>query len=321
MVALLGVLALGMAGCSASSTSSGASVADVAAPAPADRAVAGTDAAASGSAPLPSKAGVESASLDITQRQIIVNADLQVRVSDVPTSTRQVQVLAARQRATIQTQSTSSGSSGPAIPSDAKSNGCTDPCSPPPSATPYASSTTTLRVDPGRVDALLRDLSALGTVVSSSRSSDDVTAEVADVGARVSNAEASVARVRALMARAGSIGDVVALEGELSRRQGDLEALQARQRTLADQTAQASITVTLVDSGAPVQTATADTGFLAGLRAGWDAFTSALVVALTVVGALIPFLLLLLPLAAFGWWLLRRGRRAGATTEQPAPGV
>ena len=49
-----------------------------------------------------------------------------------------------------------------------------------------------------------------------------------------SPAEASLARVRALLARAETISDVVALEGELARRQSDLEALQARQRVLDD---------------------------------------------------------------------------------------
>ena len=53
------------------------------------------------------------------------------------------------------------------------------------------------------------------------------------------------------MSKATTIGDIVALEAELSRRQADLEALQARQRTLADQTAQATVTVRLYDADAP----------------------------------------------------------------------
>jgi hypothetical protein len=109
------------------------------------------------------------------------------------------------------------------------------------------------------------------------------------------------------MSRATTIGDVVALEAELSRRQGDLEALEARQRTLADQSAQATVTVRLVDEGAPV-VADTGTGFVAGLRAGWGAFTVAAVAGLTVLGALVPFLAVGGAVALLAWWLVRRRR-------------
>ena len=154
----------------------------------------------------------------------------------------------------------------------------------------------------------------MGTVEASARTSDDVTADVADVAARVANARASLARVRALMDRATTVGDVVALEGEMSKRQSDLEALEARQRTLADQSAQATVTVTLLSTDAPAPVSESDTGFLAGLRTGWNAFTSALTASLTLIGAAVPFLVVLIPLALIARWGLRRSRRAA--TEQ-----
>ena len=83
---------------------------------------------------------------------------------------------------------------------------------------------------------------------------------------------------------------------------------------LADQTAQATVTVRLVAEGAPVEEEEA-TGFLAGLSKGWDAFTGAAVVALTVLGAMEPFLIVLVPLALLVWWLVRRGR---PTSTPPA---
>ena len=48
------------------------------------------------------------------------------------------------------------------------------------------------------------------------------------------------------------ISDIVSLEAELSTRQAALESLQAQQRALADQTALATVTVTLVDEGVTV---------------------------------------------------------------------
>ena len=183
-------------------------------------------------------------------------------------------------------------------------------------STTYASSTTTLRLDNAGVDALLADVAKLGAVETATRTSDDVTADVADVGARVRNAEASVARIRALMSRATRIGDVVELEGELSRRQADLEAMQARQRALADQTAQATVTVRLYGASAPVAATQTSTGFLPGLRSGWDSFTGFMAGALTVLGALVPWLLLLVPLGLLVLAIARRRRETPNLVDQ-----
>jgi hypothetical protein len=79
------------------------------------------------------------------------------------------------------------------------------------------------------------------------------------------------------------------------------------------------VSVTLTSSAAPVPAAE-DTGFLAGLRAGWSAFTGALVVGLTVIGAVLPFLVVL---GAIGllvwWWRRRRTTPAEPTTAEPTP--
>jgi hypothetical protein len=248
-------------------------------------------------------------------RSIVVKADVAVRVDDVLRSTGSLGALAVKHDATVASQSTSAGSS--TLPSDQPTNPDGTPVCPSTGCpTSYASSTTTLRLDNAEVDALLVDIATLGTVETATRTSDDVTADVADVGARVRNAQASVARIRALMAQATKIGDVVALEGELSKRQADLEALEARQRALADQTAQATVTVRLYGTSAPVATTEASTGFLAGLRSGWDAFTGFTAGALTVLGALVPWLLLLVPLALLVWVVARRRRETPNLVDQ-----
>ena len=55
-----------------------------------------------------------------------------------------------------------------------------------------------------------------------------------DLDARITSAQASVDRVRALMTKAQNLGEVVSLESELSRREGDLESLKAQKRKLDD---------------------------------------------------------------------------------------
>jgi hypothetical protein len=306
--------ALALAGCAGASSTSGA-VSAAAVPVAAGTA---SDAAGSvDSTGATSAADAYSAPLSTTgDRSIVVRADTTVRVDDVDAATAKLGTIAAGRRATIATQATTNGTTP--VPIDTQSaDGGKTVCAQGGCTTGYASSVTTLRLDNGVVDALLHDIAGLGTVEASSRTSDDVTAEVADVAARVSNARASLARVRALMTKAVNVAEVVALEGELSKREADLEALEARQRTLADQSAQATVTVTLLSTAAPVTTAE-ESGFLAGLRQGWTAFTSAMVAALTVLGALVPFLVVLAPLALLARWWWRR-RRPSATPTLAGP--
>jgi hypothetical protein len=323
--AVLAAAALGLTGCAAGGAASDAALASNPAVAPGvDGVVAqpgtalverGAPATAAGTAGGQKDSAPSSDLAVATTRSVVVTADQSVRVGDVPKATDQLDVLAARYRATIDTQVTSQGD-GPIATPAATKDACVQGACPSPVPSGYASSTTTLRVDNSKVDALLRDTATLGSVESSSRSSADVTAEVADVDSRVANAEASLARVRLLMSKATTIGDVVALEAELSRRQADLEALQARQRTLADQTAAATVTVRLFDDNAPVVTPEDGSGFVAGLKAGWTAFTGALVAAMTVVGAVLPFAIVLVPLALLARAAWRR-RQPAATASEP----
>jgi hypothetical protein len=310
------VLGLTLAGCASSSDSAGsAGPATVEQPAPPGDTGYGSSAGdGTGSAPTVEDArGADAPGSVALDRSIVVVASTTVRVDDVASATDRLSTLVAGAGGRIEAQQVARGGGAPLDTpciGDVEGVGGVG-CVPP--VTGYAASTTTVRLDNTEVDAFLRATAALGTVESGSRSSTDVSAEVADVDARVSSAEASLARVRALLARAETIADIVALEGELARRQADLEALQARQRVLADQTAQATVTVALVERDA-VLTEEPSTGFLAGLRAGWDAFAAATVGGLTVLGAVLPFAVLAALIAFLVWLVVRRSRR-----HTPAP--
>jgi Domain of unknown function (DUF4349) len=180
----------------------------------------------------------------------------------------------------------------------------------------YGQATLTLRVPPADFGHTLDALGNLGRELDRSRSAEDVTTQVADVDSRVRSAQASVARVRTLLSRATTVGEVVRIESELSQRESDLESLQSQQKALAGLTDLATVSVTLVTPAhhvAPVHPAQhRELGFLAGLRGGWDAFAAAVTVALTVLGAVLPFLVLvlLIGLPVLAVW---RSRRAPST--------
>ena len=130
----------------------------------------------------------------------------------------------------------------------------------------------------------------------------------------------SVERVRAFLADADDLTQVVALEAELTRRQADLESLQSQLAALKGSVSRSPVQVSLTtEPGVIAEQDDQDaTGFLVGLRSGWDAFTASVAVALTVVGALLPFAVLAALVLVPVWWVLRR-RRASAAPSAPQP--
>ncbi|WP_426566745.1 DUF4349 domain-containing protein [Angustibacter sp. McL0619] len=194
----------------------------------------------------------------------------------------------------------------------------------------YTQSVLTARVPNDSLDAVMAAVARTGTVLSRAQSSDDVTSQYVDTQSRVRTQTASVERVRLLLSKATSIGQVVQIESELSRREADLESLEAQLKALDNQTTLSTLTVDLSPKGAPVPPRKdEDTGFLSGLSAGWTALLASLTVVLTVLGAMLPFLVLLalLGVPALVWARRQRAARAAGTTPvdpgqpqpQPAP--
>lgn len=176
----------------------------------------------------------------------------------------------------------------------------------------------TLKVPPAKYADTLDQLAKLGKEVQRSAQSEDVTEEVTDVASRVSSQTASVERIRKLLASARNLGEIVTIEGELARRTADLESLKARQRALDAQTADATITLHVQGPKTASAAKKSERGFLAGLAAGWTAFTASVTVGLTVLGALLPFLVIGLLGAGVLWLAMRRRRPAPANSGPPA---
>jgi hypothetical protein len=179
--------------------------------------------------------------------------------------------------------------------------------------------TLTLRVPAAKFTQTLDQFKTLGNEENRQVTAQDVTDQVVDVASRLQTAQASVDRIRALLARAQTIGEITSLESELSRRESDLESLQARKRRLDGLTALSTITLVLLGPEAALDKE--DTGLGVGLRNGWAAFKTSLEVALTVLGWLVPWLLLLgLPIYLL-IWALRRFRPKRPVLAMAGAGV
>jgi hypothetical protein len=251
------------------------------------------------------QAQVSRAQLQATQQQLARRASIAIQVKDIRQAVARVRSTTAAAGGIVLSENIGSSAGGTPIEQGAQVT-----------ATTYGEMTVSVPQD--QLDDVLDQLAGLGVVIRSQSSSEDVGAQIVDTQARLKTMQASVDRVRALMTQATDLTQVVALESELSRRQADLEALESQLAALKGSVAMSPVQVSLTTNPAVIATVD-ETGFLAGLRHGWDAFTASLVVVLTVVGAMLPFAVVLALVAVPLWWLLRRRVRrqrevAAATT-------
>lgn len=174
-----------------------------------------------------------------------------------------------------------------------------------------------LKVPTTSYDEAVEELSKLGKRLQIHQESDDVTEQVVDVDSRIRTQRASLERMRTLLAKANTIGEIVSVESELTRREADLESLLAKQKNLSLQTELATLNLTLTTKDTPPPPAAEpDRGFLAGLKGGWHAFTATFTALAAVLGALLPFIGLLALIAVPVLYFRRRFRRPATP---PAP--
>ncbi len=237
--------------------------------------------------------------LSVDQRSIVYTGSITLRVDDVD---RQ----AARATAIV-------AGAGGFVGSDKRNRGGTDDS---------GEGTLELRVPADKFQSILDQLAGLGDPEQRSVNTQDVTEETLDLAARIKTQQARVDSGRRLLAEAKTLKDLVMLESELATREADLASLLAKQNRLTDLTTLSTITVVLLDPAAPGTTGPGDDpGFLGGLAAGWNALVASLKVLLTVLGAVLPWLIALgLPATAL-LYLLRRTRRTRtpAIVADPAP--
>jgi hypothetical protein len=181
-------------------------------------------------------------------------------------------------------------------------------------------STLVLRVPVDSFDAAMDGLAGFGKVQHSDSASKDVTTQVIDVDERVQTLQNSLDRLQAYQRDARDIDDLIRFEQQITQRESELQSLKAQQDYLADQTSMSTISVYLSTPKAYVEPPGAldDAGFLAGLKSGWHALVSAVVVALTVVGVVLPFAAVALLVGLPVWLLVRRTVRSRATRPTPA---
>ena len=272
-------------------------------PAPAASAPA---AAASSAAPAAGGTGQNVSQPLLTGRQVIFTADMTVQTKDIKTAVGQVTQIAEGRGGVVFGEQVNLASKDPNNPGD-------------------ASATITLKVPPDTLSqGILDQIGRVGTELSRHETAADVTSQVVDVNSRIGAAQDSLTRLRQLFQHAGNVADLATVENEIAQREADLESLEAQRNAFTAQTSQATITVNLVATPkvavlpAPVKKAHV-LGFVRGLRGGWHAFTGTASALATALGALLPFLGILLVLGLAALVVRRRLMAASSADETHAP--
>jgi hypothetical protein len=116
----------------------------------------------------------------------------------------------------------------------------------------------TLRVPAAEFSAVMASLRSEGQVLNEDIYSYEVTMQVLDLEARLENLRASEAAFLKLLDRAQTVADVVAVQSELSRIQGDIESFEAQLGGVKDQVEMASIMLSLSLPVSPINAASGD---------------------------------------------------------------
>jgi uncharacterized protein DUF4349 len=311
LVALPAGLALiataALAGCTSGGASSPAASGAVGAPveaspahAPAAKGIASSAADASSGNGGNGQAA-SAARLSPAGQQLIYTAQLTVRASDVSAAVSRATAIAADSGGYIASENASSNPDHP----------------------DQSTATIEVKIPVTAYAVTLGELSgnALGTRLSLQQQAQDVTQQVADVNSRVASDEAAISQLRALLSHAGSVGDLLDVQNQINSQESDLEALQAQQSALNHETAFATVAITILGpKAAPKPKKQKPPGLGNGLGAGWHAFRVTLSWLLAVVGAVLPFLVVLAALGAAGYWGRRWLRARDAGRSRPASG-
>jgi hypothetical protein len=152
-------------------------------------------------------------------------------------------------------------------------------------------------------DSVLDQLAKVGKLQNEHITGLEVGSQYVDLRARLANAEAQRNAMLTLLTQAKTISDIIQVQNQIGQITVQIEQLKGQIKYLDDNTSYSSVTVKLTESGAPAQTASSDSwGFATALGNAEHNFVTTINYAITGLGAVGPFLILL----GLGYLLWRR---------------
>ena len=158
-------------------------------------------------------------------------------------------------------------------------------------------------VPAAKFDDTIDQLSKLGKVQNEHISGNDVSAQYVDLQARLANMEAQRNAMLALLGRAQTISDIIAVQNQLGQITQQIEQLKGQISYIEHNTTYSTVSVNILEAGAPAQTTPVDSwGFASALTGAAHNFVTTINYIITGLGAIGPIVILL----GLGYLLWRR---------------
>jgi hypothetical protein len=171
--------------------------------------------------------------------------------------------------------------------------------------------TLTLRIPSDKFDAVVIDVSALGEVVSTQVSTNDVSAEYVDLESRLRHLQAEESFYLSLIGKAQTIQEMITIREHLDSIQLEKEQVQGRMNFLDQQVGFSTLTLS-VDEIAPDED---KEGFLDSVGEAFKSFGRGLKELAVGFFYALPYLLILAVIAIVIWLLVRRYRHPSTPAE------
>ena len=179
-----------------------------------------------------------------------------------------------------------------------------------PGGSAAASADVTVRVPGSAFETFASQVEALGTPSQLTMSGQDVTSEYSDLKARLQALQSTINQLELIETRAQTIGDILAVEQQISSQQSQADQIQGQINVLNDETSYGSLSVHLLG---PEKKAAVVPPPPSGISKAWEharhSFARGVEAFIGALGGIAVFLLftgILLGLAALGWTALRR---------------
>jgi Domain of unknown function (DUF4349)/Putative zinc-finger len=171
-----------------------------------------------------------------------------------------------------------------------------------------------LRVPAAELGAVMAKLRSLGRVQNETQNGEEVTQQHADLVARLKNSRETEIRLQDILRnRTGKISDVLAVEQEIARVRGEIEQMEAEQKSLEHRVEYATVDLNLSEeykaqlrTPAPSISTRFHNALVKGIRSAQETVVGITLFCAEVGPSLVIWLVMLLPL---GWFLWRRWRR------------
>jgi hypothetical protein len=180
-----------------------------------------------------------------------------------------------------------------------------------------------LRIPAGELTAAIAELKSLGQVQSETQGGEEVTQQHADLVARLKNSRETERRLQTILEqRTGKVSDVLAVEQEIARVRGEIEQMEAEQKSLEHRVSFASVELILaeeykaqINSPSPAISTRIHNAMVAGYR---DAVENVVGFVLFFAANGPTLLIWLAALAPIAWIARRRWLRANAQLSSAA---